>query len=52
VNVARHSVREGERFERETEHYTTLAQMASAAIKIISDTVAGRRERGRQRHEF
>jgi hypothetical protein len=26
--------REGERVERETEHYTTLAQMASASIML------------------
>jgi hypothetical protein len=31
---------EGERVQRETEHYTTLAQTASASVKIISDTVA------------
>jgi hypothetical protein len=31
---------EGERVQRETEHYTTLTQMASASVKIISDTVA------------
>jgi hypothetical protein len=32
---------EGERVQREAEHYTTLTQMASASLKIISDTVAG-----------
>jgi hypothetical protein len=32
---------EGERIQRETEHYTTLTQMASASVRIISDTVAG-----------
>jgi hypothetical protein len=32
--------------QRETEHYTTLTQMASASVKIISDTVAGWREAG------
>jgi hypothetical protein len=37
---------EGERVQRETEHYTTLTQMASASVKIISDTVAGWREAG------
>jgi hypothetical protein len=37
---------EGERVQRETEHYTTLIQMASASVKIISDTVAGWREAG------
>ena len=37
---------EGERVQRETEHYTTLTQMASASVKIISDTVAGWREVG------
>jgi Zn-dependent M32 family carboxypeptidase len=37
---------EGERVQREAEHYTTLTQMASASIKIISDTVAGWREAG------
>jgi hypothetical protein len=36
---------EGERVQRETEHYTTLTQMASASVKIISDTVAGWRVR-------
>jgi hypothetical protein len=35
---------EGERVQREAEHYTTLTQMASASVKIISDTVAGWRE--------
>src|SRR5262249_10164729 len=37
---------EGERVQRETEHYTTLTQMASASVKIISDTVAKWRETG------
>ena len=37
---------EGERVQRETEHYTTLTQTASASVKIISDTVAGWREAG------
>jgi hypothetical protein len=37
---------EGERLQRETEHYTTLAQMASASVQIISHTVAGWREAG------
>jgi len=37
---------EGERVQRETEHYTTLTQMASASVKIISDTVAKWREAG------
>ena len=37
---------EGERVQREAEHYTTLSQMASASLKIISDTVAGWREAG------
>src|SRR5919198_3023070 len=37
---------EGERVQRETEHYTALTQMASASVKIISDTVAGWREAG------
>jgi len=37
---------EGERVQREVEHYTTLNQMASASVKIISDTVAGWREAG------
>jgi hypothetical protein len=37
---------EGERVQRETEQYTTLTQMASASVKIISDTVAGWREAG------
>ena len=32
--------------QRETEHYTTLTQMASASVKIISDTIAGWREAG------
>src|SRR5262249_56144101 len=35
---------EGERVQREAERYTTLTQMASASVKIISDTVAGWRE--------
>jgi hypothetical protein len=37
---------EGERVHREAERYTTLTQMASASVKIISDTVAGWREAG------
>jgi hypothetical protein len=37
---------EGERVQRETEHYTTLTQMTSASVKIISDTVARWREAG------
>src|SRR5258708_34574429 len=37
---------EGERVQREAEHYTTLTQMALASVKIISDTVAGWREAG------
>jgi hypothetical protein len=37
---------EGERVQRETEHYTTLTQMASASVKIISDTVAKLRKAG------
>ena len=37
---------EGERVQREAEHYSTLTQMASASIKIISDTVAKLREAG------
>jgi hypothetical protein len=37
---------EGERVQRETEHYTTLTQMTSASVKIISDTVARWREVG------
>ena len=36
----------GERVQREAEHYTILTQMASASVKIISDTVAGWREAG------
>jgi hypothetical protein len=38
---------EEKRVQRETERYTTLTQMASASVKIISDTVAGWREAGR-----
>jgi len=37
---------EGERVQREAEHYITLTQVASASVKIISDTVAGWREAG------
>ena len=37
---------EGERVQRETEQYITLTQMASASVKIISDTVAKWREAG------
>jgi hypothetical protein len=37
---------EGERVQREAEHYTALTQMASASVKIISDTVAGWRQAG------
>ena len=35
-----------DRVQRETERYTNLAQMASASVKIISDTVAGWHEAG------
>ena len=42
--AARHA--RGERVQREAEHYTTLTQMASASVKIISDTVAGWRQAG------
>jgi len=37
---------EGDRVQREAERYTNLAQMASASVKIISDTVAGWHEAG------
>ena len=37
---------EGGRVQREAEQYTTLTQMASASVKIISDTVARWREAG------
>src|SRR5260221_11046917 len=37
---------EGERVQGEAERYTTLTQMASASVKIISDTVAGWRQAG------
>jgi hypothetical protein len=37
---------EGERVRREATNYTNLTQMASASVKIISDTVAGWREAG------
>jgi hypothetical protein len=37
---------EGERVQREAQHYTTFTQMALASVKIISDTVAGWREAG------
>jgi hypothetical protein len=37
---------ERERVQRETERYTNLTQMASASVRIISDTVAGWREAG------
>jgi hypothetical protein len=37
---------EAERVQRETEQYTSLTQMASASVKIISDTVARWREAG------
>jgi hypothetical protein len=37
---------EGERVQREAEQYTTLTQMASASVKIISDTVARWRQAG------
>jgi prophage DNA circulation protein len=37
---------EGERVQREIERYTNLTQMASASVRIISDTVAGWREAG------
>ena len=37
---------EGERVQGETERYTNFTQMASASVKIISDTVAGWREAG------
>jgi hypothetical protein len=37
---------EGERIQRETARYLNLAQMASASVKIIFDTVSGWRETG------
>jgi hypothetical protein len=37
---------EGDRVQREVANYTNLTQMASASVKIISDTVAGWREAG------
>jgi hypothetical protein len=37
---------EGERVRREVANYTNLTQMASASVKIISDSVAGWREAG------
>ena len=37
---------EGERVQGETERYTNFTQMASASVKIISDTVAGWRGAG------
>src|SRR5437588_12977557 len=37
---------EGERVQSEAEHYTTLTQMTSGSVTIISDTVAGWREAG------
>jgi len=39
---------EGERVQREAEHYTTLTQMASASVKIISDS-RSQRSSGRGR---
>jgi len=37
---------DGERVQREAERYVSLTQVASASVKIISDTVAGWREAG------
>src|SRR5262249_20345000 len=37
---------EGERVQCETEHYTTLTQMTSASLKIISDLVTKCHEAG------
>ena len=37
---------EGERIQRETAHYTSLAQTASASVKIIFDTVCEWRKAG------
>ena len=43
---------EGERVQREAEHYTTLTHMALASVKIISDTVAGWREAGHPLRDY
>ena len=43
---------EGERIQRETARYLNLAQMASASVKIIFDTVSGWREAGHPMPEF
>jgi hypothetical protein len=43
---------EGERIQRETARYVNLTQMASASVRIISDTVSGWREKGHPMPEF
>ena len=43
---------EGERVQRETEHYTNLTQMASASVKIISETLSGWRQAGHPLQKF
>src|ERR1700757_1593556 len=43
---------EGERVQRETARYIKFAQMASASVKIISDTLSGWRQAGHPLREF
>ena len=43
---------EGERIQRETVRYIKFAQLASASVKIIFDTVSGWRQEGHPLRKF
>ena len=43
---------EGERIQRETARYIKFTQMASASVRIISDTLSGWRQAGHPLREF
>jgi hypothetical protein len=43
---------EGERVQREAARYIKFTQMASASVKIISDTLSGWRQAGHPLREF
>jgi hypothetical protein len=43
---------EGERIQRETARHIKFTQMASASVKIISETLSGWRQAGHPLHEF
>ena len=43
---------EGQRIQRETARYIKFTQMASASVKIISETLSGWRQAGHPLREF